>query len=91
MLIASVAALAIPTAAASAAETMPVLLVTEDGGFAQAAPDRPRLAVYADGRRVRGDPRVLPLAPHAEIVVAYGTRAELPRPLPSTYAFPAGL
>jgi hypothetical protein len=59
VLIASVAALAIPTAAASAAETMPVLLVTEDGGFAQAAPDRPRLAVYADGLVVRaGEGRV---------------------------------
>jgi hypothetical protein len=58
---------------------------------AYCAGGRAQLAVYADGRRVRGDPRVLPLAPHAEIVVAYGTRAELPRPLPSTYAFPAGL
>jgi hypothetical protein len=58
---------------------------------ASCAGGREQLAVYADGRRVRGDPRLLPLAPHAEIVVAFGTRAELPRPLPATYAFPAGL
>lgn len=50
-----------------------------------------RLTVFADGRPVNGDPRVLPLAPHAEIVVAFGTRAEEPSPVPSRYAFPAGL
>jgi hypothetical protein len=59
------------------------------GGYC--ARGRDRLVVYADGRRVTGDPRVLPLAPHAEIVVAYGTRAELPRQVPTAYAFPAGL
>ena len=59
------------------------------GGYC--ARGRDELAVYADGRPVTGDPRVLPLAPHAEIVVAYGTRRELPRPLPSAYAFPVGL
>jgi hypothetical protein len=58
---------------------------------AYCAGGREQLAVYADGRRVTGDPRVLPLAPHAEIVVAYGTRAELPRPVPSEFSFPAGL
>ena len=52
---------------------------------------RERLEVYTDGGRVTGDPRVLPLVPHAEIVVAYGTRAELPRPLRARYAFPPGL
>lgn len=47
--------------------------------------------VYADGRPFAGDPRVLPLAPHAEIVVAFGTPKQLPRSLPAHYAFPAGL
>jgi len=26
-----------------------------------------------------------------EIVVTYGTKAELPKPIPSSYPFPAGL
>ena len=59
------------------------------GGYCVHGPER--LVVYADGRRVTGDPRVLALAPHAEIVVAYGTRGELPRPVPAAFAFPAGL
>jgi hypothetical protein len=50
-----------------------------------------RLRVYADGRAFTGDPSVLPLAPHTEIVVAFGTGAQLPRPLPSAYTFPPGL
>jgi len=50
-----------------------------------------RVRVYADGRPFGGDPAVLPLAEHAEIVVAFGTPTELPRPVPSGYAFPAGL
>lgn len=59
------------------------------GGYCRHGADR--LRVYADGRELTGDPRVLPLAPHAEIVVAFGTRNELPRPLPVRYAFPSGL
>lgn len=59
------------------------------GGYCVHGPER--LVVYADGRRVTGDPRLLPLAPHAEIVVAYGTRGELPRPVPAAFTFPAGL
>jgi hypothetical protein len=49
-----------------------------------------KLWVYAGGRPV-ADPATLPLAPHKEIVVAFGTRRQLPHPLPSTYAFPFGL
>ena len=59
------------------------------GGYCARGADRVR--VYADGRPFVGDPRVLPLAPHAEIVVAFGTPKQLPRPLPARYAFPAGL
>ena len=44
------------------------------------------LRVYADGRPV-SDPANLPLAAHEEIVVAFGTRQQLPRPLPTRYAF----
>lgn len=50
-----------------------------------------RIRVYSDGRLVTGDPRALALREHQEIVVAYGTKAELPTPIPSSYPFPAGL
>lgn len=49
------------------------------------------LRVYVDGRRAAGDAHRLPLEPNDEIVVAYGTRAQLPRPIPSRYDFPPGL
>ena len=49
------------------------------------------LRVFADGKRFAGDPRALPLAAHEEILVAYGTRAQLPRPIPARFDFPAGL
>jgi hypothetical protein len=47
--------------------------------------------VFVDGKRFSGDPRLLPLAEHEEILVAYGTRAQLPRPFPARFDFPAGL
>lgn len=50
-----------------------------------------RIRVFVDGRHLSGDPRLLPLAAHEEILVAFGTRAQLPRPLPARYDFPAGL
>jgi hypothetical protein len=59
------------------------------GGYC-AAGDR-RLRVYADGRPVHGDPTALTLASHQELVVAFGTAAQLPSPLPSAYRFPPGL
>jgi hypothetical protein len=49
------------------------------------------LRVYVNGRAVDRDPSRLLLAPHQEIVVAFGTPSELPRPIPAGYAFPAGL
>jgi hypothetical protein len=36
-------------------------------------------------------PGGLALAEHQEIVVTFGTRRQLPRPLPTRYAFPPGL
>lgn len=59
------------------------------GGYCDRGDERVR--VYVDGRRFEGDPAALPLAAHDEIVVAFGTPAELPRPLPARYVFPAGL
>ena len=50
-----------------------------------------RLRVFVDGKPVRGDPTALTLEPHQEIVIAFGTAAQLPSPVPSTYQFPPGL
>jgi hypothetical protein len=50
-----------------------------------------QLRVFVDGRADRGDPTTLALAPHQELVVAFGTAAQLPSPVPSTYPFPPGL
>ena len=49
------------------------------------------LRVFVDGKHFSGDPRSLPLAEHEEIVVAYGSRAQLPRPMPAQFDFAAGL
>ena len=59
------------------------------GGYCASGGDR--LRVYVGGREFTGDPRALRLAPHAEIVVAFGTPRQLPRPLPSRFAFAPGL
>jgi hypothetical protein len=49
-----------------------------------------RLRVYVNGAAYQGDPTTLPLAPHQELVVAFGTASQLPSPIPSTYQFPPG-
>jgi hypothetical protein len=59
------------------------------GGYVAGAPRA--LRTYVDGRPVAGDPGRLVLAPHQEIVLAFGTPGQLPRPVPARYAFPAGL
>ena len=50
-----------------------------------------RLRVYVDGVAYPGDPSTLPLATHQEVVVTFGTAAELPSPIPSVYRSPPGL
>jgi hypothetical protein len=50
-----------------------------------------QLRVYVDGTLDRADPTRLVLAPHQEIVVAYGSAAQLPSPVPSSFRFPPGL
>jgi hypothetical protein len=50
-----------------------------------------RLRAYLAGRPYAGNPASIVLREHEEIVLAYGTKAQLPRPLPARYAFPAGL
>jgi hypothetical protein len=49
--------------------------------------DGQTLKTFVNGARVPGDPRKLPLADRQEILVAYGTAAELPRPVPASYSF----
>jgi hypothetical protein len=46
--------------------------------------------VYADGTLLRRDPRLLILGRHQEVVVTYGTAAQVPKPVPSRYGFPLG-
>ncbi len=48
------------------------------------------LSVYSNGHAVT-DPTRLALTEHEEIVVAFGTPRQLPRPVPASYDFPAGL
>ncbi|MBI3812023.1 MAG: hypothetical protein HY283_07445 [Nitrospirae bacterium] len=48
------------------------------------------IKVFLDGRAVAGDPRLLELKDHLEIVVTYGTPGELPNPIPSQHQFSAG-
>jgi hypothetical protein len=50
-----------------------------------------QLRVYVNGQLVRGDPTAVTLAAHQELVVAFGTAAQLPSPVPSSYPFPPGL
>jgi hypothetical protein len=49
------------------------------------------LSVYRNGQPVTADPRSIVLDGHEEIVVAIGTSAQLPNPIPASYVFPAGL
>ena len=48
------------------------------------------LRVYSNGRLV-ARPRELQLSRYQEIVVAFGTASELPRPIPARYTFRRGL
>jgi hypothetical protein len=49
-----------------------------------------QLRVYVDGQEAKGDPRNLELFSHEEIVITYGTDAQLPSPIPDSYGFPFG-
>jgi hypothetical protein len=48
------------------------------------------LKLFLNGKLYSGDPRMLALDSHQEIVIAYGTDKELPNPIPANYIFPAG-
>lgn len=44
------------------------------------------LRAFVNGTPYTGDPRTISLTQHEDIVLAYGTSAQLPDPIPSTYA-----
>jgi len=46
-----------------------------------------QVRVYVDGKQLPGDPTKLAFKAHQEIVVTYGTTAELPNPIPKSYDF----
>ena len=48
-----------------------------------------QLRVWVDGRPVTGDPTRIVLAEHQQIVIALGTEAQLPDPIPSRFDFAA--
>jgi hypothetical protein len=50
-----------------------------------------QLRAWVNGEPVDADPTRIVLAEKQEIVLAYGTAAQEPKPVPATYAFPAGL
>jgi hypothetical protein len=49
-----------------------------------------QVRAWVNGNRFSGDPSAIELASHQEIVVAYGTAAQTPKPVPSSFAFPPG-
>jgi hypothetical protein len=50
-----------------------------------------RLRAYLGGKAYTGNPAGIVLGEHEEIVLAYGTRAQLPKRVPARYAFAPGL
>lgn len=48
------------------------------------------LKTWVNGRPVAADPTRIVLASHQEIVLAFGTAAQMPKSVPSSYQFPAG-
>ena len=59
------------------------------GGYC--AKGNERVWVFVNGKRWLGNPRQIALRAHEEIVVAYGTLASIPKPIPSFFPFPPGL
>jgi hypothetical protein len=58
------------------------------GGYCATATDT--LAFYVNGALYTGNPRDLELQEHQEIAIIYGSAAETPKQIPSSYNFPAG-
>jgi hypothetical protein len=49
-----------------------------------------QVRTWVNGNKFSGDPSTIQLTAHQEIVVAYGTPAQPPKPVPSTFPFPPG-
>jgi hypothetical protein len=49
-----------------------------------------QLRAWVNGRPFSSDPAEIALASHQEIVIAYGTPAQMPKKPPARYRFPAG-
>lgn len=62
---------------------------THLGGYVADASNK--LQIYSNGQLVSGDPRNLKLTAHEEIVIVFGTDAEKPASIPSSYNFQQGL
>jgi len=58
------------------------------GGYCTSATSS--LKLYVNGTPVTEDPRQLVLAPHQQITLMYGTAAEMPKIIPSSYSFAPG-
>jgi len=58
------------------------------GGYC--ASGKKQVMVWANAKRVLGDPRKIVLTPHLSIVVAYGTPKSVPKPIPEHFPFPKG-
>jgi hypothetical protein len=59
------------------------------GGYC--AKGNKKVWVFVNGKLALGNPRAIALRQHQEIVVAYGTYASVPKPIPPSYPFPPGL
>jgi len=60
------------------------LSATNIGGYH--ASGNKQVRVYLNGKPFTGDPRGLALTQHEDVVVTFGTKAQLPHPIPSTYS-----
>jgi hypothetical protein len=49
-----------------------------------------KVMVWTNGKRVHADPRKVALTEHLSVVVAYGTPASVPKPIPKHFPFPSG-
>ena len=54
------------------------------GGYCTSGPDE--LRVYVNGTQITTDVTKIPLTQHEDVVVTYGTTAQLPSPIPKTYS-----
>lgn len=65
------------------------LSATSIGGLRETGAKK--LSVFVDGKAVSADPTRIILGQRQQIVIAYGTEAQLPDPVPATYDWPEGL